>query len=90
MREGSIAAFRTTVFALGNSHAVRIPKRLLESLAYKENESVELSVGEEGSIIMKKLTPATYRSLKDRFTGYTGDYQPGEWDTGKPVGKEVL
>ena len=30
-----------------------------------------------------------HSSLADRFSGYSGDYVPTEWDTGAPVGKEI-
>lgn len=30
-----------------------------------------------------------HSSLADRFSGYSGDYVPTEWDTGTPVGKEI-
>ena len=29
-------------------------------------------------------------SLNDLFKDYKGDYVPSEWDTGAPVGKEIL
>ena len=82
--------FQTNVFTLGNSHAVRIPKRLLEALSYSDHEPVELSAAEDGTIVIKKAAKNSYRTLRDRFSGYTGDYQPGEWDTGPQVGKELL
>lgn len=31
----------------------------------------------------------SYPSLVERFSGYTGDYAPEEWDTGAVVGKEI-
>ena len=83
-------SFKTAIFTLGNSNVVRIPKRLLESLSYAVNEPVELSVGENNSIVIKKAASKPYRTIEDRFAGYTGDYRPGEWDTGKPVGKEIF
>lgn len=30
-----------------------------------------------------------HKTLKERFASYTGNYQTEEWDTGKPVGKEI-
>ena len=31
----------------------------------------------------------SYPSLSDRFSGYTGDFAPEEWDVGSPVGEEI-
>lgn len=82
--------YQTNVFTLGNSHAVRIPKRILEALSYGDHEAVSLSVTENGSILIRKSKSNGYLSLRERFAGYTGNCQCQEWDTGQPVGKELL
>ncbi len=86
----TVMTFQTTLFTLGNSHAVRLPKKLLEELSFAEHQPVVLRVNETGAIVIEKDHASPYKSLKDRFTGYTGDYQAEEWDTGERVGKELL
>ena len=80
----------TTIQKWGNSQGVRLPKTILDILFLQENDSVEI-VAENNTIIIRK--PARKRrakkSLEERFKNYTGDYKCAEWDTGKPVGKEV-
>lgn len=76
----------TTIQKWGNSKAVRLPKAILEKAGLHENESVELIV-REGNII---ITPSNkHLTLRERLADYNGNYEPKEWDTGKPVGKEI-
>ena len=77
----------TTIQKWGNSHAIRIPKYILDSINLRENDQVEIDV-ETDRIIIKR-TKNKYMTLKERLAGYSGDYKCGEWDTGKPVGREV-
>jgi antitoxin MazE len=77
----------TTIQKWGNSQAVRIPKAILEIADMGENDRVELSV-ENGKIL---ITPVKkHKPLQERIADYKGDYSCSEWDTGKPMGKEVL
>lgn len=82
--------YYSNIFSLGNSHAIRLPKKLLEALSFKNNERVIISATEDDTIIIKKAAPNVYRSIKDRFQGYTGSYTAVEWDTGDQVGKEIF
>lgn len=82
--------YNSNIFVLGNSHAVRLPKRLLEVLSFKDNEAVTISKLDNYTIIIKKATPAVHRTIQDRFKGYKGNVTVSEWDTGAPVGKEIL
>lgn len=76
----------TTVQRWGNSKAVRLPKGVLEKAGLRENDRLEIRV-EAGHLL---LVPAKkHLTLRERAAGYTGDYRPREWDTGKPAGKEV-
>lgn len=45
---------------------------------------------EQDKIIIKKLNNLRHKTLKERLEGFEGEYVFEEWDTGKPVGKEVL
>lgn len=71
----------------GNSQGIRLPKSILETAHLSPNEDVELKVV-NGLIVIEPVNK--HKTLKDRLKNYDGDYQCSEWDTGKPVGREVL
>jgi len=76
----------TTIQKWGNSKAVRLPKAILKKAGLDENDSVELMV-RDGNII---ITPSNkHLTLRERLADYDGNNEPGEWDTGKAVGKEI-
>ena len=77
----------TTIQKWGNSHAVRIPKYLLEKTCLQENDPVEIKV-EDGAVMIIPIKK--HRTLQDRIAEYSGEYNCEEWDTGIPKGKEVL
>ncbi|MDW7730774.1 MAG: AbrB/MazE/SpoVT family DNA-binding domain-containing protein [Bacillota bacterium] len=76
----------TTIQKWGNSKAVRLPKMILEKAGLDENDNVELII-RDGNIVI--VPCRKHFTLKERAAGYDGDYNPAEWDTGKPVGKEI-
>lgn len=78
--------YQTQIQSWGNSQAVRLPKALLESAQLNLDEKVEIQVV-DGNIVIKKAKPKTFKEL---IAGYEGTYKYEEWDTGKPVGKEVF
>jgi len=80
----------TTIQKWGNSQAVRLPKVILDTLFLQENDPVEITADSQAIVIKKAARKRrAKKSLEERFADYTGDYQCTEWDTGKPVGKEV-
>jgi antitoxin MazE len=80
----------TTIQKWGNSHAVRLPDFILETLFLQENDSVEI-IAENNAITIKKTERKrrSKKSLAERFENYTGSYECTECDWGKPEGKEV-
>ncbi|MDF9407956.1 AbrB/MazE/SpoVT family DNA-binding domain-containing protein [Pelotomaculum isophthalicicum JI] len=76
-----------TIQKWGNSQAVRLPKGVLEEVAMRENDRVEIRV-ENGSIIISRANKK-HKTIEERLAGYNGDYRSAEWDTGSPRGKEV-
>lgn len=84
--------YNSHFFTVGNSQAIRVPKKLLEFLGFHAGEKVTISAdGQNNSIIIKKATPNSYKSIKELFAGYDASgYTPTEWDTGKSLGKEIL
>lgn len=76
----------TTIQKWGNSQAVRIPKALLEKAKLGNNDKVKIRV-ENGNLVISPVKQ--HKTLKERIAEYNGDYRCNEWDTGKPLGKEV-
>lgn len=76
----------TTIQKWGNSHAVRLPKALLEMTEIKENDKVEIKV-QDGNLVISLVKQ--HKTLEERIAGYKGNYKCSEWDTGEPAGKEV-
>jgi len=72
----------------GNSLAVRIPKRLAESLAVGEGSQVDLQV-EAGAIVMRPAARPRHR-LSRLLRGCTPAKRHGEIDFGRDVGAEVV
>lgn len=72
----------------GNSHALRLPKPILESAFLKENDKVEV-IATKNQIIIKKVENIKHKTLAERLKNFTGEYKAEEWDTGESVGKEI-
>jgi antitoxin MazE len=72
----------------GNSHAIRLPKAILEIARLGENDQVQIFADQDKIIIQKAIT-RKHKTLKERLTGFEGEYIFEEWDTGAPVGREV-
>ena len=75
----------------GNSDAVRLPKKLLESLKLKTNDKVEAKI-DNNSIVIEKANP--HKSLKERYYEFYQSnkipkYHSEEIDWGTPEGDEV-
>lgn len=71
----------------GNSQAVRLPRAVLNAANMQENDAVSIDV-QENLITLRKMPRR--KTLDDLFAGYSGDYQPAEYDFGADVGLEVL
>ena len=72
----------------GNSQGIRIPKYLLNELAWADDETVDISV-EDGKIIIERISPPQKKNIKELFEGFDGKYEPSEFDWGEPSGREV-
>lgn len=77
----------TTIQKWGNSHAVRIPKGILEVVALRENDPVEINA--ENDYIVIKRANKRHKTLKERLANYAEGYKCSELDSGKPRGNEV-
>ena len=72
----------------GNSLALRIPKSFALNANIRQDELVDISIDKE-RIIITPIDPKEY-SLDDLLAGVSEDNLHGEFDTGVPVGKEIL
>lgn len=79
---------QTKVQKWGNSLALRIPKSFALNMNIRQNELVDLSIG-DGKLVITPITEKEY-SLKELLAGVSEDNLHGEFDTGTPVGKELL
>jgi len=71
----------------GNSLALRIPKPFAMEAGVRANAAVELSLV-DGALVVQPVAPQPL-ALDELLRGITDENLPGEWDTGKPVGKEL-
>ena len=73
----------------GNSQGLRLAKNLLADSRLGVGDEVDISV-KDGTIIVAPAKRMRGRhNLKDLVAGIPKNYQTGEFEWGKPVGKEV-
>ena len=77
----------TTIQKWGNSQGVRIPKILLDTVKWEENEQIVIVVDNDKLIIEKAKNKR--KNIKELFADYKGEYEPTEIDWGNPEGKEI-
>ena len=76
----------TSIQKWGNSQGIRIPKILLDTVNWSENEEIIITV-EDGKLIIEKIE--NRKNIKELFQDYEGEYKPEEIDWGSPVGDEI-
>ena len=76
-----------TIQKWGNSQGIRIPKIVLDSVNWGENEKIIIIV-EDGKLIMEKANRKR-KNIKELFANYNEEYKPEEIDWGKPEGEEI-
>ena len=81
-----MATVKVQVVKWGNSHAVRLPKVVLEKAAMREGDQLEIRV-EKGRIALEPARPKL--TLRDLVARITPENIQGEQDWGMPVGREV-
>lgn len=77
----------TTIQKWGNSQGVRIPKILLDTVNWSENEEIVIIV-ENGKLVMEKAK-GKRKNIKELFKDYEEDYKPINVDWGEPEGEEI-
>lgn len=76
----------TTIQKWGNSQGIRIPKVILDTVKWNENEEIIILVENEKLIIEKANNR---KNIKELFKDYKGKYEPVEMDWGETVGDEI-
>ncbi|MBW1993203.1 MAG: AbrB/MazE/SpoVT family DNA-binding domain-containing protein [Deltaproteobacteria bacterium] len=79
---------RTKIKKWGNSLALRIPKSFALNANLRQDELVDISIDKE-RIIITPIGKKEY-SLGELLAGVSEENLHGEFDTGLPVGKEIL
>ena len=72
----------------GNSQGIRIPKHMLDDLAWSETETVDISI-DDGKIIIERFRAPERKNIKELCEGFKGKYEPEDIDWGEPSGGEV-
>ena len=80
-------AEKTQLAKWGNSLAVRLPRRIVESARLREGDPLKLSVG-KGGVVVICPTRRLY-GLHELLSGITPRNRHDETDWGGPVGKEI-
>lgn len=73
----------------GNSQGLRITKNLLSDAQLGVGDEVDISVKDGIMIVTPTKMIRGKHNLKDLVSRIPKNFQPGEVDLGKPVGKEV-
>ena len=83
-----------TIQKWGNSHAIRLPKAVIETVSLRENEHVQIFTELDTIIIKKVKNRRMHIPLAERLEGWEGQPyeltdEDREWLDMKPVGEEV-
>ncbi len=78
----------TTIQKWGNSQGIRLPKFLLDSINWSENEKLEVKTENE-KIIIEKMTNPSRKNIKELFADFQDEYEPIDINWGSQVGKEI-
>ena len=77
----------TTIQKWGNSQGIRLPKVLLDTVHWSENEEIEI-IAKGDEIVIKKAAPQR-KTIEELFEGYDEEYEHIDMDWGNPVGNEI-
>ena len=80
----------TMIQKWGNSQGVRIPKVILDSVNWSENEKIVIIVDNGKLVIEKAKEEHKRKNIKELFKDYKEDYTPVEIDWRKTEGDEIL
>ena len=69
----------TTIQKWGNSQGIRIPKMVLDSVNWSENEQIIIIV-DNGKLVIEKAKEHKRKNIKELFKDYKEDYESIEID----------
>ena len=72
----------------GNSQGIRIPRVVLDTVKWSENEQIVIIV-DDGKLILEKANQYKRKNIKELFKDYKENYEPTEIDGGEPKGAEI-
>ena len=72
---------------LGNSQGIRIPKKMLETLDLKVNDSISIEEGE--NCLKIKKVEEKLSNIEKLFFNYEDEYEKIDLDWDNEVGKEI-
>ena len=78
---------KTKLSKCGNSHALQIPRSILDVLNWKDDDILDLKI-EDNKLIIENLSDDEM-NIEDLFEDFNGQYEKEDIDWGKIVGKEV-
>ena len=78
----------TSIQKWGNSQGVRIPKVLLDTVNWSENEQIIILV-QDNKLVIEKANKKNRKNIKELFEDFKEDYEPVEIDWGAPEGEEI-
>ena len=78
----------TTIQKWGNSQGVRIPKVLLDTINWSENEKIVILV-QDDKLIIEKAADKKQKNIKELFENYEGEYEPIKMDWGDPEAEVI-
>lgn len=79
-----------TVARWGNSHAIRLSKDVMQQSHLKPNDTIEITVNQDNSILLRKATTTKAEKFMELYGDFKGDWSCTEADTGYDIGKEVF
>ena len=84
---GGVFMTITTIQKWGNSQGIRLPKEVLRSAGISLNEFLDVTVSDGVITLVKSFR---HKTLEERAAEFDGKLMlDGEYDWGKPVGREV-
>lgn len=72
----------------GNSQGVRLPKHILDSLNWEDNEAIVI-ITQNDRIVIERAERKEPLTIEKLFENYNGDYCPEEIEWGEPIGREI-
>lgn len=78
----------TTIQKWGNSQGVRIPKAILDTVNWAEDEQIVILV-QDNKLVIEKAKEKKRKNIKELFANYNEEYEPIEIDWGEPKGEEI-